>query len=146
MAKRWDQARLAGSLAGIGIAGYLTVLHYDRAVPFACPASGAVNCERVLTSPQSVWLGVPLALWGVLWFVVAAILAGASLAQRSPKEPGWLRQAGLGWSVIGAAAVVGFVYMEVAIVRAICMWCSVVHGLVISLFVLQVLTDAVRAG
>jgi uncharacterized membrane protein len=146
MVKGWDQARLAGSVAGIGIAGYLAVLHYDRAVPLACPGNGAVNCERVLTSPQAMWLGVPVAVWGVLWFIVAAILAGASLAQPGPKEPGWLRRAALGWSAMGAIVVVGLVYTELAVVGAICLWCSVVHGVVVGLFVIQVLTDSLRVG
>jgi uncharacterized membrane protein len=146
MVKGWDQARLVASLAGIAVSGYLTVQHYDRAVSLACPANGAVNCERVLASPQALWLGIPVALWGAVWFVVAAALAGASLARPAPGEPAWLRQAGLAWTAIGAAVVIGLVYTELAVVGAICLWCSIVHGLVVGLFVLQVLTDSVRTA
>ena len=145
MVKGWDHARLTVSLAGVGIAAYLTVLHYDRAIPMACPGGGAVNCERVLTSPQAVWLGVPVALWGVAWFAIAAIFAAASIARPSPREPGWLRRAGFGWTAIGAAVVLGLLYTELAVVGAICAWCSVAHLLVVGLFVVQVLTHAVRA-
>jgi uncharacterized membrane protein len=146
MVKGWDQARLMGSLAGVAVSGYLTVLHYDRALPLACSSAGVVNCERVLTSPQAVWLGAPVAVWGVVWFVLAATLAGASLAQPGAVEPAWIRRAGLAWAALGAGVVVGLIYTELVVVGAICLWCSVVHALVVGIFVVQVLTDSRRTG
>lgn len=140
----WDRLRLAASVAGAGTSAYLTALHYDQAIPLACPTAGAVNCERVLSSPQAVWLGLPVALWGLLWFIVAGTLAIASLRQAGRQEPFWLRRAGLGWGTIGAAVVVWLLYTELIAIGTLCLWCTFVHALVIGIFVLQVLTDPAR--
>jgi uncharacterized membrane protein len=141
----WDRTRLAASLIGLAIAAYLSVLHYDTAIPLVCSTSGTVNCERVLSSPEASWQGIPVALWGVGWFAVAAVLAILSLARRGTPEPSWLRRAGLGWTMIGAASVVWFLYTELVVIGNICAWCTVVHVVIIGLFAIQVLTDPLRA-
>ncbi|HLW60603.1 MAG TPA: vitamin K epoxide reductase family protein [bacterium] len=142
----WDRVRLAASLIGLGIAAYLSALHYDTAVSLVCSSSGAVNCERVLTSPQAVWNGIPVALWGMIWFAVAATLAILSLVRHGAAEPPWLRWGGIGWAVIGAAAVLRLLYTELVVIGSICLWCTAVHVLVIGLFVVQMLTDATRTS
>jgi uncharacterized membrane protein len=57
------------SLAGVGVSTYLTLAHYTSVVKLVCSATGAINCEAVTTSPQSVLLGIPVAVLGVVWFV-----------------------------------------------------------------------------
>ncbi len=68
------QIGLAVVVAALGL--YLTILHYTG-VPVGCPpipaTGGLVNCQAVLTSPGSVILGVPLALWGSLWALASLI-------------------------------------------------------------------------
>lgn len=127
--------RLAASLAGFAVAAYLSVLHYDPALPLACSASGTVNCERVLTSPYAVAAGLPVAVWGAVWFAGAA-----ALALRFTAGVPWMRYAALVWAAAGAAAVLRFVYVELAVIGSICLWCTIVHALVIGIFAIQVLT------
>jgi uncharacterized membrane protein len=140
----WDRIRLGASLIGVGIAGYLTAQHYSTGLPLACSSSGIVNCERVLTSPEGVWFGVPVALWGLAWFAVAGALAVLSLRFRDTAEPAWLRWSGIGWTLAGVAVVLRLLYLELIVIARVCLWCTAVHVLVIGIFVTQILTDAAR--
>ncbi|HKV46052.1 MAG TPA: vitamin K epoxide reductase family protein [bacterium] len=142
----WDRVRLAASLIGLGIAAYLSALHYNPAVSPACSSSGVVNCERVLTSPQAVWNGIPVALWGLLWFAVAAMLAILSLGHHGTAEPPWLRWGGIGWAMTGAAVVLRLLYTELGVIGRLCLWCTAVHVLVIGLFAVQILRDAIHTS
>jgi uncharacterized membrane protein len=124
--------RLALVLVGLGISAYLTAVHYHGA-PLYCRTRGIVDCEQVVTSPESVVLGLPLALWGVVWFVLAGVLAW-------PREPweervrSWRRL----WAAVGALAVVYFVYLEFVVIGHVCLWCSAVHLIVLVLLALEV--------
>jgi uncharacterized membrane protein len=134
-------ARTGGSLwvalagAGLAVSGYLTAVHYDASVPLACAHVGLVDCGAVLTSPESVWLGLPVSAWGMAWFGVALALGVRSLARDTLP----LYRARLAWSVLGAAAVVYLVYTELLVIGRLCLWCTAVHALVLALFVQQAL-------
>lgn len=117
-------AILAG-VAGIAISGYLTAVHY-AGVPLACPANGAVNCDVVLSSPYAIIGGstVPTSAAGIVWFAVSAVLWTAATSDRVSR----LR---LAWSVIGAATVIGLLFVEIVLLGTICLWCTGAHLLVI---------------
>jgi uncharacterized membrane protein len=128
---RWLRPALA--IVGLVISVYLTLLHYVTSVPLYCSNSGAVNCEQVLTSPQSVVLGLPVAAWGLAWFIVAVwLLWGGGGA-------GWRAQAANLWTVVGAITVVYLVYTELIVIGKICLWCTSIHVIVLAIFVLQTL-------
>jgi uncharacterized membrane protein len=117
---------LLASLAGLGISIYLTGVHYSG-VPLACPASGAVSCEAVLSSSYAVLGGtqLPTSAAGILWFAVSAVL--------------WTRPAGriqLAWAAVGLVAALYLVYVEIVRVGAICLWCSGAHALVLLIFLI----------
>ena len=74
------------SLIGIGLAGYLTFLHFglmrgELLGGAACSGTGAFNCHAVTGGAWGSWLGVPLSLWGILGYV--AILTSCILATLS---------------------------------------------------------------
>jgi uncharacterized membrane protein len=106
------------SLVGLGIAAYLTAIHFTS-VPLACPSAGIVDCASVLDSPYSTVAGVPVSAFGIVWFAVLLVLTRL----RSPLLRPWV------W--IGAAVVVVLVYTELFVVGAVCLWCSAVHVLVL---------------
>ena len=61
---RWQPiATLLLSLAGLGVSIYLTITHYDK-IALGCIGRGDHHCEKVTTSPQSVILGIPVAVLG----------------------------------------------------------------------------------
>ena len=69
---------------GLADAAYLTLTHFSEHVRLACSDSGTINCAKVTTSPQSSMLGIPVAVLGLAYFLVAAGLC-APPAWRSPE-------------------------------------------------------------
>lgn len=128
---------------GLAVAAYLTLTHFTTHVQLACSASGVIDCEKVTTSPQSYILGIPVAVLGLAFFVVAAGLC-APPAWRSP-DP-LVRYARLAWAIGGVCTVVYLIYAELFEIDAICLWCSLVHLITIALFVVVVVGEAIVEG
>jgi len=143
VASHWPRAvALLCTLAGLAVALYLSAVHLSSTVPLYCAENGVINCTQVTTSPSSIMLGVPVAYYGVLWFGVMALLLVAHH-----------RAAHLGrlvWVAGGVAGVLYLLYSELFVIGAICLWCSLVHLLILAIFALTVLfpggTDAAGRG
>ena len=124
---RWQLLALVASLAGLAVSIYLTAVHY-AGVPLACPASGTISCEAVLSSRYALIAvtSLPTSAAGIVWFAVSALL--------------WTRRPGriqLAWSVAGLAIVLWLVFVEIVLVGAICVWCSAAHVLVLLIFLIS---------
>jgi len=130
-------------LIGLGDAVYLTITHFSDSVRLACSDSGTIDCARVTTSPQSYILGIPVAVLGLVFFLVYAVLC-APPAWRSP-EP-LVRYARLAWAIGGVCTVVYLIYAELFEIDAICLWCSLVHVVTIALFVVVLMGEALVEG
>ena len=135
--ERGAVAILLMALVGIGIAIYLTAVHYAH-VPLVCSTSGAIDCAPVLTSSYSVVPGtqLPITVPGMLWFVVSGGLAVVSLvrALQDRPEPDRLRLALLLWAAAGLLFVLYLVYAELVQLRHICAWCTGIHLLTLLTF------------
>jgi uncharacterized membrane protein len=128
-------AAIAFAMGGLGISLYLTVVHISQdRVLLLCSSSGLVNCEQVLTSSQSVVGPFPVAVLGVVWFIVLLVLLlrgdGVSPRRRAAVQ--------LAWAVGGIAVVFYLIYVELFLVGAICLWCAIVHLFVILLLLASV--------
>lgn len=135
-------ATLITAAAGLAVSAYLTIAHYTQSVTLACPATGAINCEKVTTSPESLLLGIPVAVLGLLFFAAFAALAlPAAWRSRSPL----IRTARLALAVLGVCFVARLVYAELFEIDAICLWCTVVHVLAVALFAITALATAATA-
>jgi uncharacterized membrane protein len=131
------------ALAGLGIAGYLTVVHYTGAAPVCAIAHG---CTVVQRSAYAVVGGVPVAVAGVAAY--AAILATLVRDGEASRMAGaFVALAGLGFSA-------WLTYVEVGVLHAICIWCvgsALCMAAVAALAVARLLepapeTGGVRAG
>ena len=120
MEGRWRIAQFAAAFLGLAISAYLTLYHY-AGVPLVCSAHGLVDCASVLNSQYAYVFGLPLALYGVVFFIVEF----AVLLRRNSDGIAL-------WNMIGAGAVVYFVDIE-RMVGHICEWCTAVHIIVIFL-------------
>ena len=109
-------AMLIVALTGFADATYLTIKHYEGAIP---PCSVVAGCESVLTSKYSTFFGVPVAFFGALYYVTIGTLMFLYLDSRNAKH--LIRGAkGTG---IGVLASGWFVYAQLGILDAICLYC-----------------------
>lgn len=128
------------ALVGLGISIYLTVVHYDSKVSLVCTSGGVINCQQVTSSAYSVVPGttLPITIPGMLWFLALgglALVALRAAAQRRP-EPERLRVAMLLWCAVGLLFVLYLVFVEIVKIQRICEWCTVIHLLTLTAFVI----------
>jgi uncharacterized membrane protein len=141
-ATRWAPlTSTALCLAGLGASTYLTIDHYSTSTVLACPNTGAINCVKVTTSSYSELLGVPVALLGLLFFLAMTPLC-LPVAWRSANP--WPQRLRLAGPALGVVFVVYLVWAELFRIDAICLWCTVVHGVTLMLFAVVVLDLALR--
>jgi uncharacterized membrane protein len=107
-------AMLALATIGLGVAGYLTYVHYSGAVPL-CGKHGG-SCLTVQTSQWSKLAGVPVPLIGLIGYL--SILASLLVRQSETT-----RLATMGFTVIGFAFSAYLTYRELFSIHAICEWC-----------------------
>lgn len=112
MSARLRAAAIACAVLGLGIAGYLTYVHYAGISPVCEIAHG---CEKVQTSEWSKLAGVPVALLGLIGY--AAILAALFV----PGEAALTAAAGA--ALVGWGFSAYLTYREVFTIDAICIWC-----------------------
>lgn len=127
------------SLVGIGVAAYLTYEHFTAGSTLACPDTGVVNCMKVTSSEYSKLFGMPVALLGLLFFVGMTALSLPPLWRTASPWPSRLRLAAV---VVGVVFVCYLIWAELFQIDAICLWCTVVHGLTLVLFGLVVIRAA----
>src|SRR5579863_1095222 len=123
------------SLIGIGIAVYLTTVHYEN-VPLICSNSGIVDCAHVLSSSYSVVPSttIPITVPGLAWCVISAVLAIIGL--RFQLVPRWLRIAEFALSLAGILTVLYLVYVEIVRLHTICAWCTGLHVIILVMFLI----------
>ena len=132
---RWQPlTTLLLSIAGLGIATYLTITHFNKAV-LVCNSGGAINCEKVTTSPQSVVFGIPVAMLGLLFFVPMLVLCLPAAWRSADRR---IHLARLALSITGVGMIVYLIIAELFLIKAICLWCSGVHLVTFLLFVIIV--------
>jgi uncharacterized membrane protein len=105
-------AGLVLAVLGVGVAGYLVYVHYANIDPVCNIAHG---CHKVQTSSYSKLAGIPVALLGLIGYVV---ILGALLVRGETAR-----------MVAALTALVGFgfsmylTYRELFTIDAICQWC-----------------------
>jgi len=120
------------SLAGLFLGAYLTLYKIGIIGTLAC---GVTSCETVQTSRWSVFLGVPVATWGVGFYalMLALVLAGLQprFAESRPLATTVLALAS--WGVLFTAWLN---YLEAFVIHAWCEWCLGSAAMVVVLFLL----------
>jgi uncharacterized membrane protein len=129
-ALRWALGLLA--LVGLGIATYLTIVHYQGDDP-VCLVGGK-GCAAVQDSEYATLLGVPVPVIGIAGYL--SVLIAAAL----PNDPG--RFLGVFAGLVGAGFSIYLTYLELFEIEAICNWCivsAVVMCLVLTIAVIRAL-------
>jgi len=130
---RWlSPVTLALALVGLGVSIYLTVEHFSGATHLAgCTVGGAVDCGAVTTSRWSHFLGIPVSVLGLVYFVLAVPFLTPWAWRSRTWFWRWGRQGG---AVLGLVSVVYLLYAELGRVHKICEYCTSVHLITLVLF------------
>ncbi|HME01776.1 MAG TPA: vitamin K epoxide reductase family protein [Solirubrobacteraceae bacterium] len=99
---------------GLGVASYLTYVHYSGATPL-CSIKGN-PCSQVQKSQYSELVGVPVALIGLIGYV--AIMASLLVPESETS-----RLATAAFTVIGFGFSAYLTYRELFTLHKICEWC-----------------------
>jgi uncharacterized membrane protein len=119
---------IALTVVGLGLASYLTYVHYAGIKP-ACSLGG--SCEKVQTSTYSHLAGVPVALMGLIGYVSIMILLLAPESEMTRFATVVVTAIGFGFSAY-------LTYRELFSIHAICEWCvssAVIMSMLVSLAV-----------
>lgn len=122
------------SLTGLLVSVYLTLYKLGYLGVIRCTTGG---CETVQSSQYALFLGVPVALWGVGAY---ALLLALSLMGLQPR---WWAERWVALGIFGVAAVgVAFsgylTYLEAMVIHAWCQWCVVSAILITLIFLLSI--------
>ena len=105
------------SLAGFFVSLYLYLYKIGKIGTLACGTGG---CETVQASPFSRFLGLEVALYGVVGYAVLLVLSMETLRRPAARLNSLLL---LVFSGIGFAFTVYLTYLELFVIKAICRWC-----------------------
>jgi uncharacterized membrane protein len=122
---------LALAVLGLLTSIYLLQEHYSEASGI-CDINETVSCSLVNSSIYSMLFGVPVAVFGGIWFIFLFALAWQAIRQEK------LIPFLLAWNVLGLLFVVYLVIAEI-LLRAICPFCTVVHIITLITFILSLI-------
>lgn len=140
MSKRAAVFALACALVGLGASTVAAYTHYhmlyDPAYRSFCDVSETISCTQVYQSRFSTVKGVPVAIFGAMWFAVAALLSVSGLTARdSVREsvPGYL----FVLSTLALAVILYLGYASFFLLKTVCLLCLTTYAAVIGLFVVS---------
>ncbi len=118
MSRTLRRVMLVLAVIGLGVASYLTYVHYAGFGALACIGGhgGHSSCETVQSSVWSKVAGVPVALMGLIGYV---LILGSLLAPDREET----RLATLVVTLVGVGFSGYLTYRELFSIHAICEWC-----------------------
>jgi len=122
------------ALAGIFISIYLTLYKLGVVGELSCSIG---SCETVNTSRWSVFLGLPVAAWGLLFYLD---VFGVALLGTMPR---WENEPVISIILVAEAAIgvlfsAWLTYLELAVINAICIWCVTSAVIVVIILLVSV--------
>ena len=116
------------ALAGLLDATYLSIEHFRGVIP---PCTGFSNCEAVLTSSYATISGIPISLFGALYYLTTAALA-LMVFRKGNATIGLLLQLVVGSAFLVSVLLVGIQHF---VLEAYCLYCLVSAGITTTLAV-----------
>jgi uncharacterized membrane protein/predicted DsbA family dithiol-disulfide isomerase len=131
---------LAFAAAGFVVSLLAAYTHYrmlaDAGYVSFCDVSATVSCTQVYSSRFGTFAGIPVAVFGAIWFALATLLAIAGVVARADVResvPGYL----FAGSTIALAAVLYLGYASFVILGLVCVLCVITYAAVIGLFLVS---------
>ena len=135
-------ARLALGCAVVGLGASLgaAYVHYlllfDPTYLSFCDVNATISCTQVYLSRYSTVAGIPVAIFGALWFVLVGLLTMSALVARATVResvPGYL----FVMSTPALAVVLYLGYTSFFVLNAVCLMCLTTYAAVIGLFIVS---------
>jgi uncharacterized membrane protein len=123
------------ALAGIFLALYLLLYKLGMIGALTCSVG---SCETVNTSKWATFLGLPVAGWGVGFYVGTFVLAMVSTQEKFADS----RAASAALVAVTGSGLLFSAYLtwlELFVIKAICQWCVVSAVMVLFMFLAAVL-------
>ncbi len=116
--RSWTWGTSSLSAAGIGVALYLTTLHYGGGDALC---TGVGDCEAVNQSAYATLGPIPVAMLGCGAYV--SMLAAVVAVWMRPALAGFATLAVFGVALVGALYSAYLTYVEIFVIDAVCPWC-----------------------
>ncbi|MFP3160619.1 VKOR family protein [Vulcanisaeta sp. EB80] len=137
LGKNWLTLMLTFSAIGLFASSVVIYTYYylhklpPLCTQFKSPFPGVtIDCERVLSSKYSDIGGVPLDLLAAVWFVINIVLVITY-----DFGPGRIANVALStlfyWRFLGIVVVPYLIYVETYLLHALCIYCTVMHIMII---------------
>jgi uncharacterized membrane protein/protein-disulfide isomerase len=140
MSSRRRALVLGFALLGLGASSYSAYVHYriltDPMYASACDIGSAVSCSTAYESEYGSFLGVPVALEGMVFFVIVALLAGVAARPGSrvaSNVPAYL----FAMSAAGLAFSAYLAFASYVILRTFCILCALTYVAVIGTLIVS---------
>ncbi|MEM1584348.1 MAG: vitamin K epoxide reductase family protein [Nitrososphaerota archaeon] len=114
----WTLTLIIISIMGVIVSSYL---EYASRQP-VCKI-GVGECDKVITSPYSKIYGIPLSTLGLAWFLTLLFLT-IVVSYKHGKAASYLV---LVWALMSVPSVAALLWIELAILNTICMYCTIAH-------------------
>ena len=131
---------LVCALVGLWAASEAAYVHYrmlhDPTYVSFCEVSATVSCGQVLSSRFASVRGIPVAIFGAIWFGTAVLLSLAGLTARPnvrESVPGYLFVG----STLGLAMILYLGYASFFLLKLVCLLCLTTYAAVIGLFLVS---------
>jgi uncharacterized membrane protein len=128
---------MVGLLAFIGVfvSTYLTLYKFGYIGSLQCAVG---SCETVNTSRWATFLGLPVAAWGLGFYVAVLALVFVGIQERyaDSRAVALALVALTGWGVLFSGWLT---YLELFVIDAICIWCVTSAVIVLVMFAISVL-------
>ena len=124
---------------GLGFATWSTWVHYQilnsPTYESFCDVNSTLNCTAAYTSRFGAFLGVPVALFGMLFFAGVLVLIALCSPSKAAAEnlPGYVFAS----STIGLAVVLYLGYASYFVLNVVCLLCAGTYLAVIGLFLIS---------
>jgi uncharacterized membrane protein len=128
---------VVAGLAGIGVSLYSVRLHnIVKAGDSACDISDTISCDKVLGSAWAAPFGVPLGIFGALFFGLVILTAISTAPDASPLNEARQR---FFLACLGLCGALGLLFVSKVLIGAWCPICLATHAVIAANFVAAVL-------
>jgi uncharacterized membrane protein/predicted DsbA family dithiol-disulfide isomerase len=135
---------LSLALIGLAVSSDATWIHHklltDASFTPPCDVNAKFNCSEVYRSAYGSVRGVPVALGGVVWFGLVALIAGFAKPSKAGDKNNAAGAYLFALSTIGLAVVLSLAYTSFAVLHTYCLLCLATYACVIGIFITTGLT------